>query len=651
MKLPSKNQWKQFFGVLTKKEKIVFSFLSITFISSLIFLISNFYFTNTKIVPASGGNYIEGIVGSPRFINPLYADTSDIDKALTELTFSGLMKYNTKGEVVTELADSYKILENGKVYEFTLKDNLTWQDGETLNADDVVFTIKAIQNPEIKSPLRSIWLGINVEKVSDLTIRFTLKNESSIFLENCTLKIIPKHIWKDIPSTNIALSSINLKPVGSGPYQLKKINQEDDGSISSIEFEKNKNYYSSAYIDNLTFKFYNSEEELLQAYQNNKIDGFSLTDKEFPQNGKLIQFAIPRYFAVFLNLKEESLFENKNIRLAFNYATNKESILNKFYPDYGEIVNSPILPQIYNFEEPSIAYNYDIEKAKTLLDEEGFTINGDNLREKKKEPDLDFKFERTLVVGSQGNEVTELQKCLAKDSEIYPDGTVSGYFGSKTKEAIINFQEKYKEDVLEPFGLTSGTGSVRGKTREKLNEICFETEPETEPLSFSLYTVDQPRLTQIAKELKEQWESALNCEINIETFDLTTLERDVLRDREYDALLFGEMLSAIPDPFPFWHSTQNGAMGLNLVNYDNKDVDILLEANRKLLDETKRKEKLEEFQNLLMQDCPAIFLYNPNYPYFTTNKIQGVTESFIADPSQRFCDLENWYIKTKRIWK
>ncbi len=649
--MPSKSQWKQFFRLLSKKEKIVFSFFSIIFVSSLVFLGRNLYLKNTEVVPASGGTYIEGMVGSPRFINPVYSSASDIDKALTEVMFSGLMKYNKEGELITDLADDYKILENGKVYEFTLKEGLVWQDSKPLTAEDVVFTIETIQKPEIKSPLRPIWLGIKIEKVSDLTVRFTLKNESSIFLENCTFKVIPKHIWNEVSTANFALSSKNLTPIGSGPYKLRKINQEKDGSISSIDLTENDNYHNSTYVDELSFKFYETEEELIEAYNKDEINGFTLNKQESPENGNLITFTLPRYFAVFLNLEEDSLFENKNIRLALNYGTDKKSILNEFFPDKAKIVNSPILPDVYGFEEPSTIYQYNPEKAKQLLKEEGFVLNENNIREKEKEQDLDYSFQSNLSVGSRGNEVTELQKCLAKDPEVYPDGTISGYFGSKTKQAIINFQEKYQEDVLVPFGLTSGTGAVRGKTREKLNEVCFEKPEETIPLSFSLYTVNQPRLTQIAEALKEQWEKELGFQTTVETFNINTLERDILRERDYDSLLFGEMLSAIPDPFPFWHSTQNGEMGLNLANYNNKDADILLEDNRKLLDEEKRKEKLEEFQNILINDAPVIFLYNPDYRYFTNNKIKGISESFIADPSKRFCDIESWYIKTRRAWK
>ena len=91
--------------------------------------------------------------------------------------------------------------------------------------------------------------------------------------------------------------------------------------------------------------------------------------------------------------------------------------------------------------------------------------------------------------------------------------------------------------------------------------------------------------------------------------------------------------------------------GLNLTNYNNKDVDTLLEDNRKSLDIEVRKNKLEQFQNILLKDCPAIFLYNPNYQYITSQNIKGINTSLIMDTSDRFSNIANWYIHTKRIWK
>ena len=130
-KWPSKNQWRQFLKVLSKKEKVFFFvFLSLTVISSFV-LFSNFYFKNTEVVPAEGGIYIEGVVGSPRFINPIFA-VVDVDRDLTELIYARLLKYNEKGEIIPELVKEYKVLEGGKVFEFYLKDDLLWQDGKPM---------------------------------------------------------------------------------------------------------------------------------------------------------------------------------------------------------------------------------------------------------------------------------------------------------------------------------------------------------------------------------------------------------------------------------------------------------------------------------------------------------------------------------------
>jgi len=116
-------------------------------------------------------------------------------------------------------------------------------------------------------------------------------------------------------------------------------------------------------------------------------------------------------------------------------------------------------------------------------------------------------------------------------------------------------------------------------------------------------------------------------------------------------LLVGEVLGLIPDPFPFWHSSQKKDPGLNLADYENKDVDTLLEEARRSLSEAERKEKLERFQNLLIDDAPAVFLYTQNYLYLISKEINGFDVKRISDLSQRFSEIEEWYIKTKRVWQ
>ncbi|KPJ57126.1 hypothetical protein AMJ49_02385 [Parcubacteria bacterium DG_74_2] len=649
MKFPSKNQWKQFFKILDKKEKISFFICFFLFSISLTFLSVSSYFKNTKIVPAKGGGYVEGVLGSPRWINPIYSPSNDADRDLVELIFSGLLRYGENG-IEKDLVQDYKVLDEGKTYEFSLKENIFWSDGKPLTVDDVIFTIKAIQGSETRSPLRPSWLGIDTEKVSEKVLRFKLKESSATFLENVTLKIIPKHIWEEVPLKDFSLSIWNLKPIGSGPYVLENLIIDKEGQIKSLDLVINKKYFGQKpYIPKITFKFFEKKEDLIESYEKGEIMGFNLPwEKDFDQELVLYSFSSPRYFAIFFNTKESKILNSKTVRQALSYSIDKKEILKKFLGG-SKAVDSPILPEIYDFKAPSKIYEFDFEKAMAMLDEEGFKEeDGKRIKVLKIEPGFEFKSD--LKLGSEGKEVTELQKCLSQFPEIYPEGQITGYFGPKTREAVIKFQEKYSEEILKPFDLKKGTGDVRKTTRKKLNEVCFLRKEEKIPLKLSLATVNESPLIDIAKNLKEQWEE-IGIEVEVKIYDQNTILEKVIKPRDYELLLFGEALGKIPDPFPFWHSSQTIDPGLNLSLYEKKDCDKLLEEARKSLDEKERKENLEKFQDVLIEDAPALFLFRGDYFYFVSNKIKGIQEKIILDPSQRFLGIENWYIREKRVWK
>ena len=643
-KWPTKLQIRQFFKVLTKKEKTAFLAFFLLFLFSFSFLLLNFYFKNTEKIPAQGGTFIEGVIGQPRFINPVYAN-SDIDRDLVQLIFSGLMKYDQNLNIVPDLAERYEIEEEGRVYRFYLKKDLLWQDKTPLTADDIVFTIRTIQNPDFKSPLQANWVGIEVEKINQSEIKFTLKKSYGAFIENCVLGILPKHIWQSASSENFAFEPFNLEPIGSGPYKLKKIKENGSSQIKSLILIQNPTYHAKRpYISKIEFLFFANEEELIKAARKKKIKGLSLiSSTDLGKKWQNYSLLLPRYFAVFFNQENSSVLAEKEVRLALNYGTNKKEISQK-------VVDSPVLPEIYGFEA-SLQYEFDIEKAKSILEEAGFKDeDGNGLREKIITKEPAFKFTSRLTKGSEGKEVTELQKCLAKFPEIYPEGEISGYFGEKTKQAVIKFQEKYYEDILLPYNYTKGTGTVGKSTRAKLNEICFEEPDEILALKFSLVTVNQPRMIEVAELLKKQWR-ALGAEVEIETYSLFQLEQDFIKPRNYESLLFGEVLGAIPDPFPFWHSSQKKDPGLNLALYENSEADRFLEENRKTSDPEIRAEKLVLFQNILIEDVPCVFIYSPDFVYAVSKKIKGIEIKKITDPSRRFVGIENWYIKTKRAWK
>lgn len=667
MKFPSLSQWLQIFKVLNKAEKIFFVILLVLAFISAIFLASLFYVNNTRIVPASGRNYTEGIIGQPRFINPIYGETNDVDRALIELIYSGLMAYDKNGQITTDLAENYKVSEDGRIYTFELKDSLFWQDGVPLTADDIIYTIKTIQDPEYKSPLRANWLNIDVEKISENSLAFLLETSYNSFLENATVKIMPEHIWKNVLPQNFTLSSYNLQPVGSGAYNISSIEQDNNGFIKNLTLSANRRYYGKVpYISNISFRFFENENSLIKAAKQKTIDGFSTALLEqdvssieqqlkpaWGQEEKfnVYSFSMPRYFAVFFNTEKSKILSDENITQALNYATDKQEIAkNISSPEKDVLVsNSPILPNYFGYQEPTTSYAFNQGIAKELLDKSGYEEQnppaGGGIRAKINDKSPSFQFKSYLKIGSSGNEVVELQGCLARLDEEFLNllqNETSGKYGKGTGEAVNKFQEKYMPDV-EP------TAEVGPGTRSKLNELCFEEKDNLLPLQISLVTIKQPQLEKTANSLKDYWQQ-VGVSTDIKAVDLSEL-KEIIKNRDYDALLYGQALSSLPDLYPFWHSTQVNDPGLNLSYYQNKDVDRLLKQGRETLDENIKKQAYEELQNLILSDAPALFLYNPDYVYLISNKIKGIDTTKITDPAKRFSNIENWYIKTRRTWK
>jgi len=663
-KFPKFSQWKQLFNVLKGTErKIFFVFVFLAFISA-IYLVISFYINNTKIAPAHGGTYTEGVVGQPRFINPIYGETNDVDRTLIGLVYSGLMSYDKDGNLVADLVKNYQISEDGKIYTFELKDNLYWHDGVPLTTDDIIYTIKLIQNSDYKSPLRANWLNVETQKISDKSFAFALGSPYNSFLENCTIKIIPQHIWKNILPENFALSSYNLQPIGSGPYILSDIEQTNNGFIKNIKFSANNKYYNKKpYISTIFFNFFNTKEELIKAAGQKLIDGFSvsaldsdeaLSEKQINQiwtiNGKFTDysFIMPRYFAVFFNTQNSKIFKDTNIIKALNYATDKQDLVQKigeFLKTKVNLVNSPILPDYYNYSQPTVDYSINLETANNLLDKSGYIDQGNGQRAKANDKKPAFQFKSYLKQGSKGTEVSELQACLARLDESFKNlmaGETTGTYGKGTDEAVTAFQKKYMPDV-------APTGETGSGTRKKLNELCITKQENSIPLTFTLTTINQPQMVYAANLIKDYWQK-IGVIIDVKTFELSDL-KDIIKSRNYDALLYGQALGSLADLYPFWHSTQINDPGLNLSKYQNKKVDQLLKDAREALDEETKKQKYEQLQDIILSDSPAIFLYNPNYTYWVSEKIKGIDTIKIVDPAKRFSNITNWYINTKRIWK
>ncbi len=629
---PSKKQWLQFFRVLGKKEKAFFVIIFVIFIASLSIYIHSIYINNTIVVPANYGHIKEGLVGQPQLINPLYSSISDIDKDLVELVFSGLMKYNGQGEIIPDLISDYTIEDNGKNIVFTIKENVLWHDNTPLTIDDVIFTIDLVKKTEYSSPLRTNWLGVEIEKTSEYSALLTLKQKYTGFEESLVnLKIMPKHIWEgknfQAMTSNVQLNVFH--PIGSGPYKIEKVNQNGNETIKSIVLQRNNNYYDNPpYINRIEFVFFDNEDELKRNLEKGKIDLASIANYEGAQ---IIE--MPSYYNLFLNNQKKPL-NDKETRQALTMLTTRE-------------LKSPFLSSFYNLPEPQKTFSFNEEEGIKLLEKNGYIIK-DGIRTKTIEKSSGFQFTKNMQVGSNNAEVRKLQECLSEYQDIYPSGTISGYFGQETKEAVILFQEKYKEDILIPNNLTKGNGIVRASTIKKLNEVCFVVPGEEIKMSFVLKTTDHPDLVKIANNIKEQWEK-YGIKIEIKIYNPNDIKK-IIGNRDFDILLFGVQLGGILEPTPFYHSSQRVDPGLNLSLYQSTKADELIEEIRTLEGE-KRLSALSELEALIIEDAPVIPLYALNYHYIVNEKIKGFAIEKIVEPSKRFVEINKWYIKEKRIWK
>jgi len=382
-----KSFWQNFWHSLSDVEKKIFWGALILMVGSLIIGGVFWYLNHTTLVAKEGGVLIEGMVGQPTTINPLFA-ANEIDQSLSSLVYRGLLKSDGKGGIVNDLADSYEKSEDGRRWVVHLKKDVFWHDGTPFTADDVVFTINAIQNPDTRSPYRTAWQGVTVTKISDYTLTFDLKNPYAFFEENLKQKIIPKHIFGEIPLANIRdLSAYNFEPIGTGPFIYEKFDATKKGYINYYIFNANERFYNGRpFIDSYIIKFYQSETEALKAFEYHQIDLLSsvstLNLKNINRSHQLYEYSLPQYFAVFLNAIISKPLSDRNVRYALNYATNRKEIIDEVFQGRAEAVEGPILSWMPGYN-PNLRAEYSLDKAKQILVTAGWEdADGDGTVEK-----------------------------------------------------------------------------------------------------------------------------------------------------------------------------------------------------------------------------------------------------------------------------
>jgi peptide/nickel transport system substrate-binding protein len=450
--------------IFDKKEKLALYSAIFLLVLGLAGWSVYYYFSSTKEVPASGGEYTEGITGKPVYVNPLLSQANEVDAAISSLVFSSLFQYDKEAKIKKDLVKDYEISEDRKTYTLNLKEGVKWHDGEELTAEDVYFTVNLIKNPQFKSTLRGDFQDVETEIESKHQIKFVLQEPYSPFLNKLTFGILPEHIFKSISSSNFLTSEFNLKPVGSGPFEFSELKKDEQDNIISYQLISNNDYYGkSPYLEKINFNFYTSEKELFQAYNKREINGFGLFsyDKinQFKNNEhtNIKSFRIPRYFAVFYNQTNSKPLSDENVRKALSYSINRESLIKEVFQGHAEKVYSPILNSFGHFSSTPNnieKYSYNQEKARNVLKESGWEKQENGIRKKD---DMELKIELTCANWETLNKTAQIIKkswekigVKVELNSLENNDIQQNYIKTRDYEALL-FGQQYSGNDPDPY--------------------------------------------------------------------------------------------------------------------------------------------------------------------------------------------------------
>ena len=350
--------------------------------------------------PASGGIYTEALVGSFGRLNPMLDLNNPADRDVDRLLFSSLLKFDSQGIPQPDLAESWGVSADGKIYNITLRANANWDDGTPVTSDDVLFTLSLLRSKDSAFPsdVRTLWDGVQITRLNDKNIKFVLTEPFVPFLDYLTFGILPKHLLDSVAADKLASTGFNLAPVGTGPYKFDHLTIEN-GNIAGVVLTASKTYFGQVpFIDQIVFRYYPNSQAALTAYQSGEVLGISqITQDVLPSalaetNLALYSSRMPRLTMIFLNLGDKSLpfFQDKNVRNALMLGLNRQWMVDKLLQGQGIVANSPILPGTWAYYDGVAQVGFDPDAANAALKTAGYVLPADGKVRAKDKVTLSF---------------------------------------------------------------------------------------------------------------------------------------------------------------------------------------------------------------------------------------------------------------------
>lgn len=345
--------------------------------------------------PEQGGVYTEGLVGSLGRLNPLLDWNNAADRDVDRLLFSGLVKFDERGLPQADLAAAWGVAQDGTVYNFSIRQNAVWHDGEPVTSDDVIFTIDMMKSAGSLYPqdIKDLWSKITVTRLNDKNLKFELPEPFVPFMDYLTFGVLPKHLLESVTADQLPNAEFNIKPVGSGPYRFDHL-IVDDGQITGVVLTVSDTYYGPApFIEQVVFRYYPTSKEALDAYRQGDVLSVSHVTPDVlgaaleEANLSFYTSRMPQMSFVLLNLNnpEVAFLQNAKVRRALMLAINRPYLINSYLQGQAIIANGPILPNSWAFYDGTEQFEYDPDAAINLLKGEGYVIpaGGGDVRSKE----------------------------------------------------------------------------------------------------------------------------------------------------------------------------------------------------------------------------------------------------------------------------
>ena len=328
------------------------------------------------------------MVGKFQRFNPVLDFYNPADADIDRLIFSRLITFKDRGIPQPELAESWGYSQDGTIYNFTLRSDAFWHDGQPIVSDDIVFTINMLRDGVgiVPEDIRDFWNAIEVKSLSDNTLQFLLPEPFAPFLDYLSFGILPSHLLGNLSFDELVDSDFNLNPVGSGPFRFDGMVIEND-QIKGIVVKANEEYFGQVpFIKQIVFRYVTNSQEGLSAYRDGKVQGISAIDQQtLPE--VLVEPGLSLYTArkpeltmVLFNLKDQqvSFFQDVNVRKALYAGINRQKIIDRILGGQAIPANGPIFPGTWAYYEGLKNVPFNSQGAVESLKQAGFVLSGEN---------------------------------------------------------------------------------------------------------------------------------------------------------------------------------------------------------------------------------------------------------------------------------